>query len=136
MPSIRGRGAQVASAQAGAPQFIMRAGFGEAALANMSKGKAYLIFLRECRNVASRDNTFAIFLQEVVTKVAHLNVEAFVLSGSHALDRCPTIFDGGSLRRGGVGTVCTRVRRILWFWENLAKLPRRTKGSHSCCQKS
>ena len=29
----------------GAPQFIMRAGFGEAALANMSKGKTYLIFL-------------------------------------------------------------------------------------------
>ena len=43
--SIRGRGAQVASAQAGTPQFIMRASFGEAAFANMSKGKAYLIFL-------------------------------------------------------------------------------------------
>ena len=45
IPSIRGRGAAVASAQAGAPQFIMRAGFGEAALVNMSKGEAYLIFL-------------------------------------------------------------------------------------------
>ena len=83
-PSIRGRGAQVASAQAGAPQIIMRAGFGEAALANMSKGKAYLIVLRKCRSVASRDDMFAIFLQEVVTKVAHLNVKAFVLSGSRA----------------------------------------------------
>ena len=44
-PSIRGRGAQVASAQGGTPQFIMGASFGEAAFANMSKGKAYLIFL-------------------------------------------------------------------------------------------
>ena len=45
-PSIRGRGAQVASAQAGTPQFITGASFGEAALANMSKRKAYLIFVR------------------------------------------------------------------------------------------
>ena len=44
-PSIRGRGAQVASAQAGAPQFIMGVSFGEAAFANMFKGKAYLIRL-------------------------------------------------------------------------------------------
>ena len=28
---------------------------------------------------------FAIFLQEVVAKVAHMTVEAFVLSGLHAL---------------------------------------------------
>ena len=41
----QGKGAQIASAQAGAPQFIMGANFGEAAFANMSKGKAYLIFL-------------------------------------------------------------------------------------------
>ena len=33
------------SAQAGTAQFIMGASFGEAAFANMSKGKAYLIFL-------------------------------------------------------------------------------------------
>ena len=44
-PIIRGRGAQVASAQAGAPQFIMGVSFGEAAFANMFKGKVYLIFL-------------------------------------------------------------------------------------------
>ena len=31
----------------------------------------------------------AIFLQEVVIKVAHLTVEAFVLSGSHALRPMP-----------------------------------------------
>ena len=48
-PSIRGRGTQVASAQAGAPQIIMRAGFGEAASTNFSKGKAYLIF---CEKIA------------------------------------------------------------------------------------
>ena len=32
---------------------------------------------------------FAIFLPEVVVKVAHLMVEAFVLSGSHALRPMP-----------------------------------------------
>ena len=63
----------------------MRAGFGEAALANVSKGMAYLIFLGECRNVASRNDMFAIFLPEVVVKVADLTVEAFVLLWSHAL---------------------------------------------------
>ena len=41
----QGRGAQVASAQVGAPQIIMRAGFGEAASVNVPRGKAYLIFL-------------------------------------------------------------------------------------------
>ena len=44
--SIRGRGGQVASAQAGTPQFIMGASFGEAAFANMSKRKTYIIFVR------------------------------------------------------------------------------------------
>ena len=32
---------------------------------------------------------FAIFSQEVVAKVAHLTIEAFVLSGSHALRLMP-----------------------------------------------
>ena len=41
----QGRGAQVASAQAGAPQVTIRAGFGEGALADVSKGKVCLIFL-------------------------------------------------------------------------------------------
>ena len=72
----QGKRRAVASAQAGAPQIIMRAGFGEAALANVYNGKAYVIFLLECRNVASRDNMFSIFLQEVVAKVVHLTVEA------------------------------------------------------------
>ena len=42
---VSGEEACRASAQAGTPQFIMGASFGEAAFANMSKGKAYLIFL-------------------------------------------------------------------------------------------
>ena len=64
---------------------MMRAGFSEAALTSASKGMAYLICFEECRNVVSRDDVFAIFLSEVVVKVAHLAVEAFVLSGSHTL---------------------------------------------------
>ena len=53
---------------------MIRAGFGEAALSNVSKGKVCLIFLLECRNIASWDDIFAIFLPEVVVKVAHLMV--------------------------------------------------------------
>ena len=49
------RGAQVANAQAGAPQIIMRPGFGEAALVNVSKSKAYLIVLEGFCQVASED---------------------------------------------------------------------------------
>ena len=45
--------------------------------------------LFECRNVTLRDDMFAIFLPEVVVKVAHLMVEAFVLSGSYALRSMP-----------------------------------------------
>ena len=41
----QGRGAQVASAQTGAPQIITRAGFSEAALANVYNDRAYLIYL-------------------------------------------------------------------------------------------
>ena len=81
---------------------------------------------------------FAFFLQEVVAKVAHVNVEAFVLLGSHALMPMPHNFSWGlasARRRGrGVGTVCTWARRIFSFWENFARLPRRAEVSHSCCQ--
>ena len=38
---------------------------------------------------------FAIFLQEVVAKVAHLTVKAFVLSGSHAFRPMPHNFSWG-----------------------------------------
>ena len=46
---------------------------------------------------------FAIFLQEVVAKVAHMPVEAFVLSGSHALRPMPHNLSWGlaSARRRG-----------------------------------
>ena len=50
---MKGRGALVASAQVDAPQFVMRAGFGEAALASVSEGKTDLILLWEFRQVAS-----------------------------------------------------------------------------------
>ena len=52
-PSLMERGALAASAQAGAPQSVMGAGFGEAALASVFKGKEHLIFLWEFCNVAS-----------------------------------------------------------------------------------
>ena len=43
------------------------------------------------------------FLQEVVAKVAHMTVEAFVLSGSHAVRPMPHNFSWGlaSARRRG-----------------------------------
>ena len=46
---------------------------------------------------------FAFFLQEVVAKVAHMNVEAFVLLGLHALMPMPHNFSWGlaSARRRG-----------------------------------
>ena len=46
---------------------------------------------------------FAIFLQEVVAKVAHMTVEAFVLSGSHAFRPMPRNLSWGlaSARRRG-----------------------------------
>ena len=46
---------------------------------------------------------FAIFSQEVVAKVAYLTVEAFVLSGSHALRPMPHNLSWGlaSARRHG-----------------------------------
>ena len=79
---------------------------------------------------------FGIFLQEVVAKVAHLTVEAFVLSGSYALRPMPHNLSRGLASRRRHWPVCTRARRIFSFWENFARLPRRTKCSHSCCQES
>ena len=46
---------------------------------------------------------FAIFLQEVVAKVVHMTVEAFVLSGTHALRPMPHNLSWGlasAMRRG------------------------------------
>ena len=41
------------------------------------------------------------FLQEVVAKVAHMTVQAFVLSGSHALRPMPHTWRLASARRRG-----------------------------------
>ena len=41
------------------------------------------------------------FLQELVAKVAHITVEAFVLSGSHALRPMPHTWGLASARRRG-----------------------------------
>ena len=79
---------------------------------------------------------FAIGLSELVVKVAHLMVEAFVLSGSHAQRPMPHNLSYGLASGRRRWLVCTRARRIFSFWEKFARLPRRTICSHSCCQKS
>ena len=67
-PEIRARGARVASAQADAPQVVVRACFGEAAVAGSNKGKVHLLVLGEFRKVAMEDNVFALGLPELVSK--------------------------------------------------------------------
>ena len=81
----------------------------------MSKDKAYLIFMLECCHVAARDDIFAIFLEEVVAKVAHMTVEAFVLSGSHALRTMPHNLSWGlaSARRRGHSVHKGRVHSLV-----------------------
>ena len=58
---------------------------------------------------------FTIFLPEIVVKVAHLTVGAFVLSGLHALRPMPhnLVWGLASVRRGR--PVSTRARRIFSF---------------------
>ena len=46
-PGIRGRGARVAGTQADAPQIVVRACFGEAAVAGLEEGNAHLVILGE-----------------------------------------------------------------------------------------
>ena len=65
-----------------------------------------------------------------------LTVEAFVLSGSHALRPMPHNLSWGLASGRRRWSMCPRARRISSFWEDFARLPRRTKCSHSCCQKS
>ena len=79
---------------------------------------------------------FAIFLQEVVAKVAHMTVEAFVLSGSHALRSMPHNLSRelASARRCGHGV--HEGQAHFSFWENFARLPWNTMFSHSDCQSS
>ena len=56
-----------------------------------------------CENVAVFFFFFFFFLQEVVAKVAHMTVEAFVLSGSHAVRPMPhnLLWGLASARRRG-----------------------------------
>ena len=71
----------VARAQADAPQFVIGARFGEAALASVHKGQAHFLVLGEFCQVASVGYMFAFLLLEVVIEVAYMTVEAFFLSG-------------------------------------------------------
>ena len=80
-PGIRARGARVASAQADAPQVVVRACFGEAAVAGSNKGKVHLLVLGNFRKVAMEDNVFAFGLPELVVKMTYLTAEAFLFSG-------------------------------------------------------
>ena len=65
-----------------------------------------------------------------------LTVEAFVLSGLHALRPMPHNLSWGLASGRRRWSMCPRARRISSFCEDFARLPRRTKCSHSCCQKS
>ena len=78
---MRGRGARVASAQANAPQIVVRACFGEAAVAGLNKGKVHLLVLEKIRKVAMEYNVFAFGLPELGVKVTHLTTEAFLRLG-------------------------------------------------------
>ena len=81
-PVIRARGARVASAQADAPQGVVRACFGEAAVAGPNnKGKVHFLVLGKFRKVAMEDNVFAFGLPELVVKMTYLTAEAFLFSG-------------------------------------------------------
>ena len=79
---------------------------------------------------------FAFLLQEVVAKVAHMPVEAFVRSGSHALRPMPHNLSWGLVSARRRGHSVHEGQAHFSFWENFAKLHRRAEFSHSCCQKS
>ena len=80
-PVIRARGTRVASAQADAPQGVVRACFGEAAVAGFNKGKLHFLVLGKFCKVAMEDNVFAFGSPELGIKVTHLAAEAFLFSG-------------------------------------------------------
>ena len=80
-PRIRARGARVASAQADAPQGVVRAYFGEAAVAGLNKCKLHFLVLGKICKVAMEDNVFAFGSPELGIKVTHLTAEAFLFSG-------------------------------------------------------
>ena len=78
---MRARGARAASAQADAPQVVVRACFGEAAVAGFNKGKLRLLVLGKKCKVAMEDNVFAFGLPELGVKVTYLTAEPFLFSG-------------------------------------------------------
>ena len=80
-PGIRARGARVASAQADAPQVVVRACFDEAAVAGSNQCKVHLLVWGEFRKVAMKDNVFAFGLPELGVKITYLTAEAFLFSG-------------------------------------------------------
>ena len=86
---MRGRGAQVASAQASAPtnyhEGRLRRGGGGQCVQRQGVSNIFVRMPQCCLAVRYVRN----FLQEVVAKGVHLIVEAFVLSRSHALRPMP-----------------------------------------------
>ena len=79
-PGIRAIGTRVASTQADAPQGVVRACFGEAAVAGFNKGKPHFLVLGKFCKVAMEDNVFAFGSPELGVKVTHLAAEAFLFS--------------------------------------------------------
>ena len=82
--ALNGRGVcalEVARAQSDTPQLVMRAHFEEAALASVHEGQAHFLVLGEFCQVASKDETFAFLLPEILIEVAYMTVEAFLLPG-------------------------------------------------------
>ena len=80
-PGIWARGARVASAQADAPQGIVRACFGEAAVAGFNKGKLHFLVLGKICKVAMEGNVFAFGSPKLGVKVTHLTAEVVLFSG-------------------------------------------------------
>ena len=66
------------------------------------------------------------FCQRPLSKWAHLAVEVFVLSGLHALRPTPYNLSWGLASGRWRWPGCTGARCIFSFWENFARLPRRT----------
>ena len=95
-----------------------------------------------CENVAMLprgaicSQSFFFFFARGRGQSGALTVEAFVLSGSHALRPMPHNLSWGLASGRRRWSMCPRARRISSFCEDFARLPGRTKCSHSCCQKS
>ena len=78
---VRGRDAGVTSAQTDAPQVVVKASFGEAAVAGSNEGKSHLPVLGAFCKVAMQYDAFAFCVLYIVVAVTHVTAEAFLLSG-------------------------------------------------------